>query len=142
MSQLSGKKETAMAPRVKRILVLLVVFVGSVTPSAHHNMSALFDFDQRFVVSGPLTKIDWRNPHIYLYVHGKDDKGREEDWAFEGPAPTVFRNLNSSRADFDAVAGKEIKVEASRARDGSAKGLIRIVSLPDGKTVSLCPQNC
>ena len=131
-----------MAPRVPRILVLFAVLLGSVPSSAHHNMSALFDFDQRFVVTGPLTKVDWRNPHIYLFVHGKDDKGREEDWAFEGPAPTVFRNLNSSRADFDGVAGRDITVEASRARDGSAKGLIRIVSLPDGKTVSLCPQNC
>lgn len=37
---------------------------------------------------------------------------------------------------------KSVKVEASRARDGSRSGLIREITLSDGKLVSACPQNC
>ncbi len=45
----------------------LVVLVGG--PAwAHHNMSALFDFNQRFTRTGTFTELDWRNPHIYLSV--------------------------------------------------------------------------
>jgi len=35
-----------------------------------------------------------------------------------------------------------VKFEASRARDGSRTGLLRVMTLPDGKLVSACPQNC
>jgi hypothetical protein len=38
---------------------------------AHHNMSALFDFNDRVTLSGTLSKIDWRNPHIYVFVDVK-----------------------------------------------------------------------
>jgi hypothetical protein len=44
--------------------------------------------------------------------------------------------------DFENATGKTVKVEASRARDGSLRGLMRIITMPDGKVVSLCPQNC
>ena len=105
-------------------------------------MSAVFDFNQRFTRTGTLTKSDWRNPHIYLSVDAKSDKGQVETWSFEGPAPNVFRNLNVGKTDFENAIGKTVTVEASRARDGSLSGLIRIITLPDGKAVSLCPQNC
>ena len=122
--------------------VALVIFLAVGTAWAHHNMSALFDFDQRFTRTGTLTKLDWRNPHSYITVEAKNDQGQVETWLFEGPAPNVFRNLNVGKADFESAVNKTVKVEASRARDGSLKGLMRIMTFPDGRSVSLCPQNC
>ena len=109
---------------------------------AHHNMSAIFDFNQRFTRTGTLTKLDWRNPHSYIIVEAKNDQGQTETWEFEGPPPNVFRILNVGKADFESALGKTIKVDASRARDGSLRGLMRIVTFPDGKNIFLCPQNC
>ena len=122
--------------------IALAVMLAAGTAWAHHNMSALFDFNQRFTRTGTLTKSDWRNPHILLSVDAKSDQGQVETWVFEGPAPNVFRNLSVGKIDFENAVGKAVKVEASRARDGSLKGLMRIITLPDGKVVSLCPQNC
>ena len=122
------------------IAVGVLLSVGSAW--AHHNMSALFDFNQRFTRTGTLTELDWRNPHTSLSVEVKGDQGQMETWSFEGPAPGVFRTLNVGKADFANAVGKTVTVEASRARDGSLSGLIRIITLPDGKVVSLCPQNC
>jgi hypothetical protein len=122
--------------------IALVIMLAAGTALAHHNMSALFDFNQRFTRTGTLTKLDWRNPHTYLSVEAKNDQGQAETWSFEGPAPNVFRNLNAAKSDFENATGKTVKVEASRARDGSLRGLMRIITLPDGKVVSLCPQNC
>lgn len=110
--------------------------------AAHHNMSALFDFSQRFTTTGTLTKIDWRNPHIYVFVEAKNDKGQVETWSFEGPAPGFFRTRDVGKENFESSMQKSIKVEASRARDGSRSGLIREITLADGKLVSACPQNC
>jgi Family of unknown function (DUF6152) len=127
--------------RIIASIALAVMFAASAV-SAHHNMSALFDFNQRFTRTGTLTNLDWRNPHSYITVKAKNDQGQMETWLFEGPAPNVFRNLNVGKIDFQNAVGKTVKVEASRARDGSLKGLMRILTFPDGKVVSLCPQNC
>ena len=124
------------------VFIALVVMLAAGTAWAHHNMSALFDFNQRFTRTGTLTKLDWRNPHSYITVDAKNEQGQMETWLFEGPAPNVFRNLNVGKVDFENAIGKTVKVEASRARDGSLKGLMRILTFPDGKVVSLCPQNC
>src|SRR5215467_11784236 len=81
---------------------------------AHHNMSALFDFNNRVSLSGTLTKIDWRNPHIYLTVDVKGDKEDLETWQVEGPAPSFFRIRDISKTDFENASGKLVKFEASR----------------------------
>ena len=127
-----------------RRLALSVCFALTLAASAaaHHNMSALFDFSQRFTSTGTLTKVDWRNPHIYVFVDVKNEKGVIEAWSFEGPSPGFFRMRDVGKENFESSMQKSIKVEASRARDGSHSGLIREIALADGKLVSACPQNC
>lgn len=127
-----------------RRLALSVCFamILAASAAAHHNMSALFDFSQRFTSTGTLTKVDWRNPHIYVFVDVKNDKGQVETWSFEGPSPGFFRQREVGKENFESSMQKSIKVEASRARDGSHSGLIREITLADGKLVSACPQNC
>ena len=130
-----------MKTRVFASITLAVIVTGSAW--AHHSMSAVFDFDQRFTRTGTLTELDWRNPHIYLFVDVTSDQGLVETWSFEGPTPTLFRSPdNANKSDFENAIGKTVKVEASRARDGSLSGLIRMITLPDGTAVPLCPQNC
>lgn len=130
-----------MANRMVRTLMVGAFLIATAALSAHHNMSAVFDFDQRFTRAGVLTRADWTNPHIYLAVAVKNDAGKTETWSFEGPAPNFFRARNIGKTDFENAVGKTVTVEASRARDGSLSGLIRDVTLPDGREISLCPQN-
>jgi len=110
--------------------------------SAHHNMTALFDFNDRVTLTGTLTQVDWRNPHTYLTVDVKGAGGGVESWQAEGPSPTWFRIRDVGKADFEASVGKMLTVEVSRARDKSRTGLIRTLTLPSGRVVSACPQNC
>jgi len=112
------------------------------TASAHHNMSAMFDFNQRFTQTGTLSKIDWRNPHIYLSVDVTNSEGQMDTWSFEGPPPSFFRIRELAKEDFEKSLMKMVTVEASRARDGSKAGLIRELKLADGRVISACPQNC
>ena len=109
---------------------------------AHHNMSALFDFNDRVTLTGTLTKVDWRNPHIELVVDTKSGGDQVQTWSLEGPPPGFFRARDVNKSDVAAALGKAVTAEASRARDGSRSGLLRIITLPDGKIVSACPQNC
>ena len=110
--------------------------------TAHHNMTALFDFNDRVTLNGTLTKIDWRNPHTYMTVEVKAADDSMESWLIEGPAPSFYRIRDLGKADFEAIIGKTINVELSRSRDKSKSGLIRTLKMPNGKIVSACPQNC
>ena len=127
-----------------RMSVLLISAMTLLTAaaSAHHNMSAIFDFNDRVMLSGTLAKLDWRNPHIELVVDAKRDNGQVEAWKAEGPTPLFFRTRDTSKADFENAIGKPVKLEVSRARDGSRWGLLRNITLLDGKVINLCPENC
>jgi Family of unknown function (DUF6152) len=123
------------------VLVVLGAMLLASSAWAHHNMSALFDFNDRVTVSGTLSKIDWRNPHIELVVDTKSGE-QVQPWSLEGPPPSFFRARDINKSDIEAALGKPVTAEASRARDGSRSGLLRVMTLPDGKIVSACPQNC
>lgn len=130
---------------IRRALVglgLAAVLLSVKSAYAHHNMSALFDFNDRVTLTGTLSKVDWRNPHIYLTVDVKDVKGAKETWLSEGPPPSWFRIREIAKADFQGSMGQSLTIEVSRARDKSRSGLIRSITMPNGKVVSACPQNC
>jgi hypothetical protein len=126
--------------RIGAAIAFGVLLAGTAWP--HHNMTALFDLNDRVTLNGTFTKVDWRNPHIYLSVEVKNANGQMETWEIEGPPPSFFRTRDISKADFENAVGKAVTAEASRARDHSLTGLIRTITLPGGKVVSACPQNC
>ena len=130
-----------MIRRIVLSLVCAVVLLGN-RASAHHNMTALFDFNDRVTLKGTLSKVDWRNPHTYLTLDVKSNAGAIENWQAEGPSPSWFRIRDIGRVDFDNSIGKVLTLELSRARDKSLTGLIRTITLPTGRVVSACPQNC
>ena len=130
-----------MSSRLIASVALAVVLLAAGSALAHHNMSAAFDFNDRVSLTGTLTKVDWRNPHIYLFLDVKQGN-QVEPWSIEGPSPSFFRARDISSDEFKVAVGKTISAEASRARDHSKSGLIRTITLPDGKVISLCPQNC
>jgi hypothetical protein len=124
----------------RSIFLVVAALTFGVTAWAHHNMSAIYDFNDKVTISGTLSKIDWRNPHIELIVDTKS--GGTETWALEGPSPSFFRARDINKSDIETALNKTVTAEASRARDGSKAGLLRTMTLPDGKLISACPQNC
>lgn len=108
----------------------------------HHNSSASFDVNNLVTLNGTLSKLDWRNPHVELVIGNKISDGKLETWSVEGPPPVFFRDRDINKSDVESALGKTVTVEVSPARDGSKWGLLRILTLPGGKVVSACPQNC
>ena len=84
-----------MNRRIIFLVLAAAVFAG--TAWAHHNMNAIYNMNDVVKVSGTLTKIDWRNPHIELDVNMKD--GTEvQSWALEGPPQASSARATSIRA--------------------------------------------
>jgi hypothetical protein len=129
-----------MKHRIFFPIAAALLFVA--TASAHHNMSAIYDFNDKITMTGTLSKIDWRNPHIELVVETKNGGTAMQSWSLEGPSPNFFRTRDINKSDIETALNKPVTAEASRARDGSHSGLLRTMTLPDGKVISACPQNC
>jgi len=100
---------------------------------AHHSFAAEFDANKRVTLKGKVTKVDWRNPHIYLYLNVKDDRGGVTEWACEGGPPNVLLRQGWTRAS--VKEGDEIIIDGAVAKDGSKRCNSRSVNLADGRKV-------
>ena len=116
----------------RTILAWLVGWVLASSVQAHHNFLAEFDPTKPITLTGPLTKIEWTNPHIFLHIDAKDDTGTVASWAIEMGNPNSLIRLGWTRHAMKV--GDVITVEGSLARDGSNLVNARTVLL-DGKTM-------
>ena len=97
----------------RALLSAVILLTGSWPVLAHHSPSAEFDVTRRMTLNGTLTKVDWVNPHIVVFVDAKG-AGRTEAWKFESNPPAWFRRVGVSRADFSKAVGQTVTVEGNR----------------------------
>jgi hypothetical protein len=111
--------------------VILTILFATVTLVAHHSNAAQFDAAKRVTLKGEVTKIEWTNPHAYIYVSVKDTSGKTVTWSLEGFPPNTL--LRTGWSQKDLKQGDTISFEGCTARDGSAIMLAREVTLSDGR---------
>lgn len=102
---------------------------------AHHSGRVVFDFSKALTLTGTLTKVDWRNPHIEISLEAKSDHGQVEIWVMEIAGPKWFRDRNVSRDEFETAIGQIVTVEGSCARDGSRYGHVDKITFQDGHSI-------
>ncbi len=118
-------------------LVAGVAALLAVTPiSAHHSFAAEFDQNKTVTLRGAVTKLEWANPHIWLYIEVKlDVKGDQAPvhWQCEGGAPN---NLTRNGWSKDSLKpGDQVVIDGYLAKDGSKTCNMRSVKFPDGRSV-------
>ena len=126
-----------MRHRLPAILILVLPLLGSAPARAHHSPTAVFDMEHRFSLSGTLTKVDWINPHIEVYLDAKKGDGSVENWKFESNPPSWFRRVGLAREDIAKALGQTVTVEGVRAKAGGLYGYLLKITLPDGNSLEL-----
>jgi hypothetical protein len=108
---------------------------------AHHSFAAEFDSGKTVTLRGIVSKVDWINPHIFVYLDVKDDAGKTTTWALQSLPPLFFRGSGLTK-DVLVSNKQEVTVTANPARDGTqAYGFMTKLSYPDGHVFSMSPQD-
>jgi hypothetical protein len=119
-----------------RTTALLVAVAGillsAVAPVlAHHAFSAEFDQSKPIKLSGEITKLEWTNPHAWLFVDVKGPDGKVVNWRLEMGAPNALLRAGWSRSDIKP--GTPVTISGFLARAGGPVGNAFQVRLPDGR---------
>ena len=100
---------------------------------AHHSFAAQYDRDKPVTLVGPVTKIDWINPHARFFVDVKDANGKVVNWEVELAAPAMLMRRGWTRNSLKL--GEPVTVNAFLAKDGSNLANASTVTLVDGRKV-------
>ncbi len=114
-----------------RLIVMLAVLALPVAGVQAHHSHAMFDTSREVAVTGTVTNFIYRNPHVFLYVDVKDEKGQVLSFAVEMSNIANMEHRGIYRSTFKA--GDVITVKVNPLRDGRAGGNYTSVTAADGK---------
>lgn len=116
---------------------LLAALLCLTEAGAHHSSSG-YAQDQTVTIDGAVTRYEWSNPHVYIYVEQRTDSGEKIEWQIEGSPPSIMRRLGWSKDTLHT--GDAITVSGHPNLKEGNKGLLPVtiargnVSLFDRKS--------
>jgi hypothetical protein len=113
------------------MLAAITLAAGPRTSFAHHAFSAEFDQSKPVKVAGEISRLEWTNPHAWLFIDSKGTDGKVVTWRFEMGAPNAL--LRSGWSKTDIKPGTQVTVSGFLARSGGSVGNAFQVRLPDGR---------
>jgi hypothetical protein len=115
---------------IKRLMAPLLLTVA-LPVMAHHSFYAEFDSNKTVKLEGTVIKMQWVNPHSWLYINIKNEQGQDEEWMVEGGSPGVLLRLGWTKDSLPP--GTKVIVNGFMSKDGSHRANSRTIEFPDGR---------
>jgi hypothetical protein len=115
------------------ILCSLVVLAAPAMASAHHAFAVEFDAKNCADVTGVLTKVNYENPHAYIYLDVKGESGQTEEATFQLSSTSNLRRGGATPGVLNSNVGKEVVVRGCASRNGEKnRYAASFIKLSDG----------
>jgi hypothetical protein len=102
----------------KCVLAAVMLMGAAAVTQAHHSFAAQYDSNKPVTMTGVVTKVEWTNPHVYIYIDVTDEKSKKvTNWGFEMGPPHMLQRAGWKRNALKY--GEEVVVDGWLARDGS-----------------------
>jgi hypothetical protein len=132
MKAVAMRKGLILNGLIRNAAFVLGLLIVSVPLLAHHG-NAAFDTTKKVSVAGTVTEWRWGNPHCYVKVDAKDDKGKVIHWIAEAENPPYLTSRGWSPRDIKV--GDEITLTLTVAKNGTPIGRVLDVTFADGRTL-------
>ena len=115
---------------MKRILLVASALLASLAvfssaALAHHGVAG-YDLNKTVTLHGTVTKFDWSNPHVVVYLDAKNDAGETQHWTIEFAAPVHMVRAGWSKASMKT--GDDIVIETHPSRNGAPIGITSTIT--------------
>ena len=110
--------DSSLSRVAKSLLAATLLACAAVGAQAHHSFAAQYDSNKPVKKTGVVTKVDWTNPHVYIYIDVTDEATKKvTNWAFEMGPPHMLQKAGWKRNNLKI--GETVDVDGWMARDGS-----------------------
>lgn len=104
--------------KVRTVAYALLALAGAGAALAHHSFAAQYDSKKPVTMTGVVTKVEWTNPHVYIFIDVADPKTKQAvNWGFEMGPPHMLQKAGWKRNSLKI--GEVVVVDGWLARDGS-----------------------
>jgi hypothetical protein len=111
---------------------------GGVAPVSAHHSFALYDMNKAADVEGTVVRMEWSNPHCWLFIDATSADGASVSYGFE--MTSVGEMIRRGWAKNSVKPGDKVKVKYHPVRDGKPAGYMVMVMTADGRNIGRAPE--
>jgi hypothetical protein len=117
---------------VTKLGITAVLALSASVAGAHHSF-AMFDLGKDVTVEGVVKEVQFTNPHVWLQILVKDDRGTETELSIESGAPGMM--LRNGWKPSTLKSGDKVTLTMHPLRNGTPGGSLVSIKVPDGRTL-------